>query len=89
VSENRVLGGGGWAQENAENSIMRSFMACPKQYYRSMEDETVRNVTISKKINAYRILVRKPGEATWNIHTWLEDNTKISVTESTTGGVAT
>jgi hypothetical protein len=54
-----------------------------------MEDEIVGNVTISKKRNAYRVLVRKPGEATWNIQTWLEDNTKISITESTTGGVAT
>jgi len=54
-----------------------------------MEVETVSNVTISKKRNGYRVLVREPGEATWNIQTWLEDNTKISIRESTMGGVAT
>jgi hypothetical protein len=51
-----------------------------------MEDEAVGNVTVSKKRTAYRVLVRKPGEATLNIQTWLEDNTKTSITESTTGG---
>jgi hypothetical protein len=55
-----------------------------------MEEETVGNVTISKKRNVYRILVRKPDDLTSNIQTWLEDNTKVhvSITESTTGGVA-
>lgn len=43
-----------------------------------MEDEIVENVAISKR-NSYRVLVRKPGEATWNLQTWLEDNIKMAL----------
>jgi len=43
-----------------------------------MEDEIVGNVTVSKR-NAYRVLVRKPGDATWNLQTWSDYNIKIAL----------